>query len=341
MRLLVDGRWVGSYGIARFSAEVLRRLPWGYRRLTLGRPATLLDPVIAAAALAALRPDVYFTPGFCPPLGPTRVPYVVTIHDLIHLDESAEASVAKSAFYAGIVRPGVRRAARVVTVSEHSRARIVEWAGIEADRVIVAPNGVSSAFTPGGERFDPGHDYLLYVGNSKPHKNLRTLLAALSALGADAPPLYLAGVDAAVVQREAADRGVGHLVHCVGALPDAELARMYRGALALVFPSRFEGFGLPVLEAMACGTPVVASAIPPVREIAGAAAEYVDPNDPSSVAEGIRRVLGDDASPGRSEQQGSHARRIVHLGPDGAEGGGGHRAIAQSVSGGRVMARCQ
>ena len=294
MRLLVDGRWVGSYGIARFSAEVLRRLPWSYRRLTLGGPATLLDPVIAAAALAALRPDVYFTPGFCPPLGPSRVPCVVTIHDLIHLDEPAEASLVKSAFYAAVVRPGVRRASRVITVSEHSRARIVEWAGIDAEAVVVAPNGVSSAFNPEGERFDPGHEYLLYVGNSKPHKNLRTLLLALSALAGDAPPLFLAGPDAAVMGRAAADLGVGHLVHCLGALPDAGLARMYRGASALVLPSRFEGFGLPVLEALACGTPVVASAIPPVREIAGAAARYVDPDDPSSVAEGLRQVLGDE-----------------------------------------------
>ena len=263
VRLLVDGRWVGSYGIARFGAEVLRRLPWGYRRLTLGRPATLLDPVIAAAALAALRPDVYFTPGFCPPLGPTRVPCVVTIRDLIRLDEPAEASAAKSAFYAGIVRPGVRRAARVVTVSEHSRARIVEWAGIEADRVVVAPNGVSSAFTPGGERFDPPHDYLLLRGQQQ----------------AAQEPAHAAGGALPTRRRRAAPLPRGSRCRrraAGGSRSRRRASRALRGCAARrrarpactgarrpsCFPRASKASDCRCWRRMACGTPVVASSNP-------------------------------------------------------------------------------
>lgn len=293
MKLLVDARWQGAYGIARFGREVLSRLPWPFESLTLGRPATLLDPLVSVAAIAVIRPDVYFTPGFCPPLGPTRMPFVMTVHDLIHLDEPQERTPAKSAFYTRIVRPGVRRAAAVVTVSEASRQRLVEWAGIDPAKVVVAPNGVSTAFTPEGSSFSPGHEYLLYVGNDKPHKNVDALLAALSLLGNDAPPLYFAGKGHAAVLLRAQHLGIDDRIRFAGPLSDDELATLYRGASALVFPSRREGFGLPVLEAMACGTPVVANDIAPVREIAGAHALYVDAADPVGPAAGMRRLLGD------------------------------------------------
>ena len=295
MRLLVDNRWHGAHGIARYAGEVIGRLPWEVLRLSFGRPATPFDPLVATLAIAARRPDAYYTPGFCPPLASVGVPYVVTVHDLIHLDEPGERSWMKSAFYDRIVRPGLLGATRIMTVSQYSRARIVEWAGVDAERVLVAPDGVSGPFTHAGPRFSPGGGYLLYVGNSKPHKNLRTLLLAMQMLGSEAPPLYLVGADPADVRRLAAGLSLDGLLHPRQGLSDAELATMYRGALALVFPSRFEGFGLPVVEAMACGCAVVSSDIMPVREVAGDAACYFDPGDPEGLAKCVRSVVADEA----------------------------------------------
>lgn len=304
MKLLVDDRWQGAYGIARFGREVISRLPWGPLRLTFGRPATPFDPVVASAAIAIRRPDVYFTPGFCPPLKTTRIPYVMTVHDLIHLEDRGEWSRAKSAFYSTIVRPGIVQAAKVLTVSEYSRQRIVEWAGVDPDRVVVAPDGASSVFTQSGARFTTDRGYLLYVGNSKPHKNLRTLLSAMEMIGRDALELHMVGVDPSEITRLAEGLSVGHLLHIHENVPDEELAGIYRGASALVFPSRFEGFGLSVLEAMACGCPVVASDIPPVREVAGGAAAYFETEDPRDLADSIRRVMGDEAERERMVAEG-------------------------------------
>ena len=294
MKVLVDARWTGSYGIARVSAEVLRRLPFECKKVTRGSPVSPLAPAVSAAAMVALRPDVYYTPGFVPPLPGTGVPVVLTIHDLIHLDEPEERSASKVAYYQAVVKPGVLRAARIVTVSAYSRSRIVEWSGVDPARVVVAPNGVSPVFTPTGPRHPGVGDYLLYVGNDKPHKDLPTLLAALRILRCRGVPLVFAGSCGPYLQQLVGELGLLGVVRILGPVPDQALARLYRGARALIFPSRHEGFGLPVLEAMASGTPVVAADIPPVREVAGDAAMYAPPSSPESLAEAIDCVLFDE-----------------------------------------------
>jgi alpha-1,3-rhamnosyl/mannosyltransferase len=177
----------------------------------------------------------------------------------------------------------VRRADRVIAVSERTRADLAELYGVGGGKVVVIPNGVGAAFRPGPDAANGG-GYALLVGAIQARKEP---LAALEAAQAAGLPLVVAGPEKdAALARELARRGAD----LRGYVDAAELVRLYRGAACLLFPSRYEGFGLPVLEAMACGTPVVATDEPALREVAGDAAVLV-PRD--RLADGVRRALAE------------------------------------------------
>ena len=190
---------------------------------------------------------------------------VVTLHDLHFERDPRVMSLPDRLTFKTVVPRAARRADAVIAVSERTKRDALELYGLPPEKVVVVPHGVDPAFGPGD---DGAGGYLLFVGAVQPRK---APLAALSAAQAVGPPLVVVGParDAGLARRlaeEGADvRGV---------VPQDELARLYRGAAALVLPSRFEGFGLPVLEAMASGTPVVLSDDPALREVAGEAGCY-------------------------------------------------------------------
>jgi glycosyltransferase involved in cell wall biosynthesis len=211
--------------------------------------------------------------------GPTapRIPTVVTVHDLAIL-RAPEAFPRWHRLYGRFGLERVLRAAQaVVAVSEFSRAETIELAGVPAERIRVIPHGVDPVFTPKGPRAEG--DYVLAVGTLEPRKNLRRAVDAAQE----------AGVELRVVGA----RGWGDVEvdGWMGEVPDAELAALYRGARCALYPSLYEGFGLPVLEAMACGTPVVTSAGTAMEEIATGAAVLVDPLDVAAIAAGIEEAL--------------------------------------------------
>lgn len=292
-RLSVDSRWVGPHGIGRFAQEVLARLPGKPLRSPFS-PLSPLDPLALSAALWLRRPAVFFSPGFNPPLW-SPVPFVFTIHDLIHLHVPEELSRLKAAYYRFVVRPAARRAFRVLTVSEYSKTQIVRWAGVKPDQVVVVGNGVDLAFSPDGPAYDPGYPYILYVGNRKPHKNLPRLLEAFAQVAAEQPELHLllSGAPDDETRHQALRLGIYHRVVFAGHIPEAQLPALYRGAALLTLPSLYEGFGLPPLEAMACGTPVVVSDTTSLPEVVGEAGVLVDPQSVPSIADGLRRALTD------------------------------------------------
>jgi glycosyltransferase involved in cell wall biosynthesis len=186
--------------------------------------------------------------------------------------------------YAKTFLPAVLRAAtRVLAVSEFTKRDVAEVAGVPEERIDVAYNAAdASVFTPDGPAAEGA--YVLAVGTLEPRKNLPRLIEATGRLGLE---LRIAGA-----------RGWGGVdveephVRWAGRPSDEELAALLRGALCLAYPSLWEGFGIPVLEAMLCGTPVVTSADSAMAEVAGDAAELVDPRDVNSIATGIERALG-------------------------------------------------
>jgi len=213
-------------------------------------------------ALRRLRPALVHFQHVLPPLH--RGPAVVTVHDLSFEREPALMGALDRRVFKTLVPRSVRRAARVLTVSERTRRDLEELYGVSPAKVVVTPNGVDPRFAPGGT---PG-GYLLFVGAIQARKDPLAALAAAQAAGLR---LVVAGPEK---DTELAERLRAGGADLRGYVADDELARLYREAAALVFPSRYEGFGLPVLEALASGTPVVATDDPAVREVAGDAAVY-------------------------------------------------------------------
>jgi alpha-1,3-rhamnosyl/mannosyltransferase len=194
---------------------------------------------------------------------------VVTLHDLSFETDPAAMGRLDRLVFRAVVPRAARRAQHVLVVSERTRADVERLYGVPAARVTVTPNGVDPVFAPDG----PGGSYLLFVGAVQRRKDPLAALAAARAVGM---PLVVAGPEREPALARALREGGADVR---GYVDREELAGLYRGAAALLLPSRFEGFGLPVVEAMASGTPVVASSDPALREVAGEAAVYADDGD--------------------------------------------------------------
>jgi glycosyltransferase involved in cell wall biosynthesis len=182
----------------------------------------------------------------------------------------------------------------VLTVSEYSRQEIIRWAGLQPNRVVNVGNGVDDSYNPDVPSYAPGFDYLLCVSNRKAHKNELRIVEAFTRANID-PKIRLVFTGEPSNELSALCRQLnpGHRVVFAGPVPEADLPPLYRGALALIFPSLYEGFGLPVIEAMACGTPVLTSNTTSLPEIAGNAALLVNPMSLEQIAAGIESLCRD------------------------------------------------
>ena len=216
-----------------------------------------------------------------------EAPSVVTVHDLQHLDLPALFSRVERAFRAVYYHRSARAAARVVVPSTFVRVGAVGQLGLEPARVRVIPHGIDhSRFSPSDDEREP---FLLYPARAWPHKNHARLYEAFALLRRDRPQLRLVLTGGG--HSGAAPDGVDVRGH----VPVDELVSLYRRAAALVFPSRYEGFGQPVIEAMACGCPVACSDIPALVEVAGNAARTFSADDAESIAAAVLDVLEDPA----------------------------------------------
>lgn len=269
--------------------------------------------LLCGRAINRLGLDLYHSLHHFLPLA-LRVPRVVaTLHDLIWVEHARLTFDVRLAwlrwravrFYGtATMRHLMHRADHVISISHHSRRRALERYRLAPERITTVHHGVDHALfvdpegDPSGEP-DTGSPYLLSLGNSKPYKNVRGLLRAFALVAPRHPGLRLLitgrGDSNRSLARLATRLGFGDRVRFTGMVDQASLGRLYKEAVALVFPSFIEGFGFPPLEAMTAGCPVVTSDIPVIRETVGEAGVYADPNDPGSIARAMERVLEEPA----------------------------------------------
>lgn len=321
MLVVVDARRAEDFGIGtyvRCLVRALARREARWRFALLGRPGgeravaapnvEWLDEPSAGYGLRelariprrarALGADLFFAPHYVLPAG-MPCPSVVTIHDDVHLrfpNQLPRPRGVALLYARTTLRRAVRSAAAIVTVSHAAKRGLVESLGPDAARAVVVPNGVDPeiAAPPSAaelsrvrERLGLARPFVLFVGNAKPHKGLDVLLRAFETVASRAADvdLVLAGD---VASASAAPRVVN-----AGRLPRRELAALYRLARAVAVPSRYEGFGLVALEAMACGAPVVAADGGALPEVVGDAGCVVAAGDAGALAEALLDVLSD------------------------------------------------
>lgn len=303
MAILVNARFLSRRvtGVERYAHAITSRL---------GAHVHLVRPPVEGNAAGHCweqiglpaqmgRGDLLWSPANTGPLLVSR--QVVTVHDVSPLDHPEWFHPRFAAWYRFLVPRLARRARHVLTVSEFSKRRIVARLGVDERRVTVVPCGVDPLFgsisSSDAASYAAAHGlrhdgYVLAVGTLEPRKNLPALLRAWTAVGPHVPPFTL--VIVGTTGRQFAEANLGSLpstVRLTGAVDDAALACLYAGARALVMPSRYEGFGLPVLEAMASGVPVIATDAGALPEVTGGAALLVPPDDEGALAQTIGQLL--------------------------------------------------
>ncbi len=276
----------------------------------VNRPRRLLWEQFRLPGRAArLRLDVLFCPGFTSPFV-CRIPKVTVIHDLQHKRQPRNFGRLELLAWEASVWSSARRSREIVTVSENSRRDILAAYGLAPERVHVIRHGVERELfePPTPERPEPW-PYLLSVSTIHPHKNWDRWLEAYRRIAAAGAPQHLViaglkGAYAAELERAIEARGLRERVHPMGWIPRPRLRELLQHADALVFPSTFEGFGMPVLEAFAAGRPVACSDIAPLREIAAGAAVLFDPLSVEAIEQAVTRLLSDSALRARLAEEG-------------------------------------
>lgn len=250
--------------------------------------------------------DLFHTPHYTTPARP-GLPTVVTIHDLIHLRFPGIFSPLQRSYARLMVGHAVRSASIILSPSEATKRDLTAFVNADPAKIKVTPLGVDGLFRPQSEeaialfrsKYSLPSRYVLFLGNPKPHKGIVTLIQAMAHIRKQDKDLHLVVAggtedDSKRVKREATVRGIGDLVISVRALTNDEIPLVIGGARLLAMPSMWEGFGLPVVEAMACGTPVVCSSAGSLPEVAGKAALFSDPEDLDLLAANILSVAEDD-----------------------------------------------
>ncbi|MGI9145086.1 MAG: glycosyltransferase family 4 protein [Chloroflexota bacterium] len=279
-----------------------------WRIVVTGTPSRFRAPRLAAEQVwlprlaRAVRADVIHSTGYTGPLLSDRA-RVTSIHDMNYKRHPEDLSPAEWLVYSLMIPMVARRSHKLLALSDAARADILRWTGAASSKVAVVYPGVRSRW-PGEADSDVARlaaagvtePFVVSVAASYPHKNLRRLIQAFPLEVRSGPPVQLVVVGLAgrahrAVVAEAAQ--CKNTIKILGWVDDALVASLYRRSLALAFPSLYEGFGLPILEAMALGAPVVTSGLGTMIEVANGAAELVDPYDVASIHQGLQRLVDD------------------------------------------------
>jgi glycosyltransferase involved in cell wall biosynthesis len=290
-----------GYGITGVQRYLLCLLPHMPRELNSIKPSAALQGIKGHLweqfyLPTQLKRRLLWSPGNTGPLSIGQ--QVLTLHDAASLDHPEWFARRFALWYNALLPRLVRKVRTVITVSNFSKERIVGLTGVEPDRVHVIPNGVEPRFRPADpshvrqvrRKFELGHPYILFVGSLEPRKNLKILLEAWGLGRFDGATLAVVGAGGHLFAKTQLG-SMAEGVRLLGRVEDEVLPALYSGAAGFVYPSIYEGFGLPPLEAMACGTPIAVSDIPVHREVFGNRAIYFDPFNPQELSESLDLLL--------------------------------------------------
>jgi glycosyltransferase involved in cell wall biosynthesis len=304
VRLLIDGRALveNRTGIGVHTAEIARRLELEpapliashaeiANRTDLDACAFRVDAMSLGVlwqqlVLPRIDADVLWSPHGTLPLT-WRRPAVVTMHDLTSITMPGKHRLKTIVSFNVFIGSSLERASRVACVSRAVADETMRGFGVPASKIELVPNGVDEFFSPSTGTDDDG-DFILFVGTIEPRKGVADLIAAWSSLPQPRPRLVLCG-DAGWKMRIPQDAGL----EVTGYVTRERLRELYRSARVFVYPSRFEGFGIPPLEAMACGAPVLATRTGAIPEFAEGAAVLIEPGDVDALRRALMRLLGD------------------------------------------------
>lgn len=294
-KVLVDSRWAGNTGIGRLYQEVMNYAPreascdFVQSKMSLG---SLLSPLMLGEEIKKSSAEIFYSPSFMPPAF-SKTPFIFTVHDLMHL---FYYSKLHKIYYEQVIARLAPKAKKIITVSHFSKRQLVELLNIPDDLIKVIYNGVDSHFLHNEEEFESARPYFLYVGNRRKNKNVPAMLRAFAkARIPNEFMIFLSGNVDPELEALIGSLGIQKRVRFLGFIEEQELPKIYKGAHATLFASLMEGFGLPIIESMASGTPVLTSSTSSLPEIAGGAALCVDPTDVSSISSGIEKMVNDQA----------------------------------------------
>lgn len=303
MHVLADTRWDDDTGIGRVYREVINRTPNGIRvteitkRFALGSP---LSPIYLTTQIRHSTADVFWSPAFMPPIK-SKIPFVVTVHDLIHL---YYYSKFHAYYFRWVLTPLLKKSKRVITVSDFTSSLLITQLNFSPNLITRIYNGVNVTFFKNQEVFNLGRPYVVYVGNRRSYKNIERMIAAFSRAKISKDFVFALSGDATVeLERIIRYYKIENRIKFLGHIAEDRLPSVYKGAVALFYMSLMEGFGLPVVEAMASGTPVITSNNSSLAEISNGAAALCDPLNVSEMSQQLELILNNSAI--KSELQAS------------------------------------
>lgn len=291
--VLIDNRWMGDTGIGRLCKEVINHTPdevnssFVSSNMGLGN---LFSPLMLGNEIRKHKPEIFYSPSFMPPVA-FSTPYIFTVHDLMHLFYYTKMH---RVYYQQVIAKLAKKAKAIITVSHYSKQQLVDLLGIREELISVIYNGVDPSFYQNREAHAIGRPYLLYVGNRRKNKNLAAMLVAFAQ--ADIPKEFvflLTGNPNPELVVLLSKLRISSRVRFLGFVEESELPKLYHGAYATMFVSLMEGFGLPVIESMASGTPVLTSSESSLPEVAGGAALCVNPYNVDAITSGINKLVSD------------------------------------------------
>jgi len=266
-----------------------------------------IERLVLSVELLPHSLDIFHSPDFIPPYRGAKQ-HVITVHDLTFLHYPQYLTADSRHYYNDQIEAACHHADYILAVSEATRNDLIDMLNIPAEKISVQPHGVSDQYKllsadetePVRKKFNLPERYFLHVGTWEPRKNILGLLKGYKQLlenDPDAPPVVLVGRPGWLfesVRAEIDSLKINQHLHWLGNVSDVELPAIYNAAIALISPSFYEGFGMPALEAMACGTVPIVSNRSSLPEVVGDVGLLVDPDDPNSIAKALERALTDD-----------------------------------------------